>query len=532
MALTAGNIAFVGFNADGNDDFAFVAIVDINIGETITFEDNEWDGSAFNTGEGRFTWTATSLVTAGTIVKISNTSLVTKSASTGTLSSGTIALGNSDESIYAYQGTTAAPTFITAISSNAFSNTATGTLTNTGLTAGLNALALPGSIDVAVYNGTRSGQAEFVSYLPLINNPANWITQDGTGDQSSDGTAPDVPFSSSAFTIAATIPTVNLSVSSNAGTEAGTTVITVTATASSAVSGNQTVNLGVTGTGITSGDFTLSNNIITIPNGQTTGSVTFTVVDDVLVEGTETATLTISNLSVGIILGNTTQNIVITDNDIPATPTVNLSVSSNAGTEAGTTIITVTATASSAVSGNQTVNLGVSGTGITASDYYLSRNTITIANGQTTGSVSFIVADDAIVEGTETATLTISTPSAGISLGATTSQNITITNNNTSFLTKVGGATSVNGAEIPAFDPVSKQLFVVTGNTVDIYTISNTGSLTVAGTLTPTITPPVGTALLPNSVAVKNGVVAVAYAIQNTTTNAQLTGKVADRRTR
>jgi hypothetical protein len=37
--------------------------------------------------------------------------------------------------------------------------------------------------------------------------------------------------------------------------------------------------------------------------------------------------------------------------------TVNLSVSSNAGTEAGTTNITVTATASSAVSGNQTVNL-------------------------------------------------------------------------------------------------------------------------------------------------------------------------------
>ena len=208
-------------------------------------------------------------------------------------------------------------------------------------------------------------------------------------------------------------------------------------------------------------------------------------------------------------------------------PVVNLSVSSTTGTETGTTIITVTATASSAVSGDQTVNLGVSGTGITASDYYLSKNTITIANGQTSGSVSFIVADDAIVEGTETATLTISTPSAGISLGATTSQNITITNNDSSFLTKVGGITSSNGAEISAFDPVSKRLFVVAGNTVDIYTVSSTGSLTVTGTLTPTITPPTGTALIPNSVAVKNGVVAVAYAVQNTTTSAQLTGKVA-----
>ena len=78
-------------------------------------------------------------------------------------------------------------------------------------------------------------------------------------------------------------PTVNLSVSSNAGTEAGTTEITVTATASSAVSGNQTVNLAVTGTGITAGDYTLSNTTIAILNGQTTGSVTFTIADDALV---------------------------------------------------------------------------------------------------------------------------------------------------------------------------------------------------------------------------------------------------------
>ncbi|WP_156481709.1 choice-of-anchor I family protein [Anabaena sp. 4-3] len=209
-----------------------------------------------------------------------------------------------------------------------------------------------------------------------------------------------------------------------------------------------------------------------------------------------------------------------------STPTVNLSVNSNTGTETGTTIITVTATASSAVTGEQTVNLAVSGTDITASDYYLSNTTITIADGQTVGSVSFIVADDAIPEGTETATLTISSPSAGISLGATTSQNITITNNDGSFLTKVGGITSANGAEIPAFDPGSDRLFVVAGTTVEIYTVSNTGSLTAVGSLTPGITPAVDTALIPNSVAVKNGVVAVAYAVR-TTNNAQLTGKVA-----
>jgi hypothetical protein len=218
----------------------------------------------------------------------------------------------------------------------------------------------------------------------------------------------------------------------------------------------------------------------------------------------------------------------------PSVPVVNLSVSSNTGSEANTTQITVTATASGNVSGAQTVDIAVSGTDITASDYYLTNTTITIPNGQNTGSVTFIVADDALVEATETATLTISNPTAGISLGATTSQNITITNNDNSFLTKIGGATSTNLSEIPAFDPGSDRLFVVASDpivdgrgTVEIYTVSNTGSLTAAGNLTPGFTPPAGTELGPNSVTVNNGIVAVAYAVRNTTTRVQETGKVA-----
>ncbi|WP_176329699.1 ExeM/NucH family extracellular endonuclease [Thioflexithrix psekupsensis] len=111
-------------------------------------------------------------------------------------------------------------------------------------------------------------------------------------------------------------------------------------------------------------------------------------------------------------------------------PTVTLSVSSNSGTEATpATDITVTATASSAVSGDQTVNLAVTGTDITAGDYSLTNTTITILSGQTTGSVTFTIADDTDVESAETATLTISTPSAGISLSSTTSQAIAITDN-------------------------------------------------------------------------------------------------------
>jgi predicted extracellular nuclease len=120
-------------------------------------------------------------------------------------------------------------------------------------------------------------------------------------------------------------------------------------------------------------------------------------------------------------------SISLTNNVSP--PSVTLSLSAAAGSEAGQTIITVTATASAAVVGSQTVEVGVSGSNITAADYILSNSLITISNAQTTGSVTFTIADDALFEGFETATLTLSNPSTGISLGSSSSQTISIADN-------------------------------------------------------------------------------------------------------
>ncbi len=326
--------------------------------------------------------------------------------------------------------------------------------------------------------------------------------------------------------IAAT-PSVSLSVSSNAGSEAAATSITVTATASAPVTGDQTVSLGVSGTNITAGDYNLSNTTITIPNGATLGTVTFTVVDDAVIESLETAVLTISNPSAGIILGSTlSQNVDITDNDV-ALPTVNLSVSSNAGSEAAATSITVTATASAPVSGNQTVNLAVNGTGITAGDYILSGTTITILNGQTTGTVTFTIRNDAATEGAETAVLTISNPSAGVILGSPVSQNITIADNTCQVLIHKSTGTSANGAEISAFDAASLRIYTVAGPAMEYYTVSNTGTIGGPTNLPFGFSAPGGTTALPNSVAIRNGIVAVGYAIVNNSSSAQEQGIVA-----
>src|SRR5262249_51439186 len=117
-------------------------------------------------------------------------------------------LAISDEIVYAYVGTATTPTaFITAIANDGL--TASGaTLNNTGLVAGVTALTLTAKdadADIAMYNGPVSGHA---NYLPLINNPSNWITQDTSANNNNDGTAPDVPFPVPAFSIDPTIQLV------------------------------------------------------------------------------------------------------------------------------------------------------------------------------------------------------------------------------------------------------------------------------------------------------------------------------------
>jgi uncharacterized protein len=111
------------------------------------------------------------------------------------------------------------------------------------------------------------------------------------------------------------------------------------------------------------------------------------------------------------------------------TPTLSLLVSTNTRGEADATVITVTASTSVAVTSDQTVNIIVNGTGITIDDYVLSNTIITIPNGSNSGTVTFTVTDDQFAESTEVATLTLSNPSAGISLGALTTQNISIIDN-------------------------------------------------------------------------------------------------------
>ncbi|MBI3232774.1 MAG: lamin tail domain-containing protein, partial [Bacteroidetes bacterium] len=171
-------------------------------------------------------------------------------------------------------------------------------------------------------------------------------------------------------TAASSTPNVQVSINPNSGTEAAGTAITVTATASIAVTGDQTIKVKMIGTGITAGDYSLSasDSNITILNGNTTGTLTLTILNDTLGEGTETGSVQIFSPSSGLILGTTTSaNLTITDDE----PTVSVSASTNATSE-GSSAVTIYAVLSSQVSTPQKVNVAISGTGVNAADYSLS----------------------------------------------------------------------------------------------------------------------------------------------------------------
>ena len=210
QALGTGDLAFTAFNAD-EDGFAMLSFVDIAAGTTLYFGDNEWTGSAFNTGESYLSWTTTSTVAAGTVVRFAAVDKTTLSASTGTLvreavsGSTNYGLSSSNETLYAYQGSSAsAPsTFIAAITNGSFS--VDGPLTGTGLSEGssnainLTTLATTATPDFAEYTGPRSGLSSFSAYQPLIANLANWTVDTTNGTYTS--TVPDT----TAFTVS-TVP--------------------------------------------------------------------------------------------------------------------------------------------------------------------------------------------------------------------------------------------------------------------------------------------------------------------------------------
>jgi autotransporter passenger strand-loop-strand repeat protein len=330
MALTAGSIAFTGFNGDGNDNLSFVALTDIPQGTVINFTDSNWNGTSFASGsssESTIAWTATSAVASGTVIDINNIGKGTFGASAGTVTftnANNTGLSNDSEVVYAYVGSASAPTFLAAISNVGYA-TGDGTLTGTGLVAGQTAVSFTGGLDIVGYNGPRSGLASFADYLAAIGNTANWQTQNGSGDQSTDGSAPNAPFPTTAFTVNAPaaqqisfLPSSESAAEGNSGPHFYLFNVVRSGDTTGAVNFSGTFSAGTTDAADYGGTLPGSTFSGTIADGATSATVTIIFSGDTTAEPDESFTLTLtsaSNPSTTVTIGAATATGTITNDD-------------------------------------------------------------------------------------------------------------------------------------------------------------------------------------------------------------------------
>ncbi|WP_157464871.1 T9SS type A sorting domain-containing protein, partial [Balneola vulgaris] len=177
-AQSSGDIAFTGFNSDGEDDFSFVVLKTLP-STTIYFTDNEWSGSTLGSTEGTLAWVTGGSITAGTVVTVTDASdgAGSLAVSAGSITeSGTFDLDNAGDVIYAYIGSAGTPSTFLAAIANKTSNL---NLSGTGLVEGVHAIDISngsGDPDAGEYTGIISGTISFL--LTTINDIVGWVTND------------------------------------------------------------------------------------------------------------------------------------------------------------------------------------------------------------------------------------------------------------------------------------------------------------------------------------------------------------------
>jgi Calx-beta domain/FG-GAP-like repeat len=163
------------------------------------------------------------------------------------------------------------------------------------------------------------------------------------------------------------------------------------------------------GTASAGSDYQTVGGTLTIPAGQTSGTITVLVNGDVVAEPNEVFFVNLSSPTNATIAdGEGTGTIV---NDDLALPTLSIGdvtiTEGNAGTMAASFAVTLSAASSQPV----TVAYTTADGGATAgSDYQAASGTLTIPAGQTTGTITALVNGDRLVELNETFVVNLSSP--------------------------------------------------------------------------------------------------------------------------
>jgi hypothetical protein len=189
-ALTAGDIAVIAYNTDGDDNFAWVAMTDIAANTTINFTDSSWQATAFRATEhldagGPLTWTNTTNLSAGSVVNFNGKVAKTWSIGAGNGATAFLDLATGGDQIFAFQGNKTSPSFVYGLQfANANGIIASSTVSNstntTNVPSALSELGGTmfnvGNYDNGFYKGTTTGTK--AQLLSAIADQTNWTRND------------------------------------------------------------------------------------------------------------------------------------------------------------------------------------------------------------------------------------------------------------------------------------------------------------------------------------------------------------------
>lgn len=232
-----------------------------------------------------------------------------------------------------------------------------------------------------------------------------------------------------------------------------------------------TVDYAITAGSATDGlDFIAATGTLTFNPGDSVRHIAVALVDDAVIETSETVLIVLSN-PVGVYFGSLTNHtLTMLDDD---SPVITISSTDTNATEAGDTAL-VTLTRVGSTNNAVTVNLTRGGTATAGADYTGLNATAIIPAGITSLTLTLTAVQDAAAEGNETAIITVAA-GAGYAVGAPSSVTNFIADDDRNIVTvEATGATAIEGGTNGTFTVTR------TGSTIAALTVN----LTTTGTAT------------------------------------------------
>ena len=232
------------------------------------------------------------------------------------------------------------------------------------------------------------------------------------------------------------------------------TDMTFTVTLSAASSREITVDYTLGGTATAGEDYTdPETKTITIAAGEATGSIVVPVLGDVVDEPNETITVTLTNptnATLSTTAGDTAATGTITDDDDGPAVTIADASAVMEGNDPNTaTDMTFTVTLAAASEQDATIDYTLGGTATAGEDYTdHATKSITIAKGETEGSIVIAVLGDVVDEAAETIVVTLTSPT-NATLGSPAEATGTITDDDDAPAVSVSDASAVTEGNDP-----------------------------------------------------------------------------------